>query len=233
MNEPIYEPQRRIPCSPHAVSNKFVLMPYSETAVIILKWFRDTFGARDEGKKETYDTLMELAKAVPAGSEGLLALPHFVGSFCPHFNPEARGAFVGISFNHKKGHFVRALVESVAFMLRENIELFGRLGVKVEKIRSLGGAAKSDFWLQVKSDVLNLPIELPKCSEATSLGAAILAGVGAGIYKDIDEAVESTVSIKKTFNPRLEDFSIYQGIYRDYLGLYQKLYGRERKAGIS
>lgn len=224
VNEPIYEPQRRIPCSPHAVSNKFVLMPYSQTAGIVLKWFRDTFSAMDEEKKETYDALMELAKTVPAGSEGLLALPHFVGSFCPHFNPEARGAFVGISFNHKRSHFIRALVESVAFMLRENIELLRRLGVKVEKVRSLGGAAKSDFWLQVKSDVLNLPVELPKCSEAPSLGAAILAGVGTGIYKDIDEAVETTVSIKKTFRPRPKEISLYQGVYRDYLDLYQKLY---------
>jgi len=224
--EPIYDLQTRIPCSPHAVSNKFVLMPYSETAGIVLKWFRDTFGVRDEGKKETYDALMKLAKTVPAGSEGLLALPHFAGSFCPHFNPEARGAFVGMSLNHKKSHLVRALVESIAFMLRENIELLEGLGVKVEKVRSLGGAAKSDFWLQIKSDVLNLPVELPKCSEASSLGAAILAGVGAGIYKDIDEAVRVTGSVKKTFSPELENVSKYQKIYQKYLGLYRKLYGK-------
>jgi len=224
--EPIYDPQRRIPCSPHAVSNKFVLMPYSETSGIVLKWFRDTFGTRDDGKKETYDALMKLAKTVPAGSEGLLALPYFVGSFCPHFNPEARGAIVGISLNHKKSHFIRALVESIAFMLRENIELLEGLGVKVEKVRSLGGAAKSDFWLQIKSDVLNLPVELPKCSEASSLGAAILAGVGAGIYKDIDEAVKITGSVKKTFSPGLENVSKYQQIYQNYLGLYRKLYGK-------
>lgn len=228
VDKPIYDGQRRIPCSPHAVLNKFTLMPYSETAGIVLKWFRDTFGRKDEGKKETYDALMKLAKTVPLGSEGLLALPHFAGSFCPHYNPEARGAFVGISFNHKRSHFVRALVESIAFMLKENVELLKTLGVKVEKVRSLGGAAKSDFWLQVKSDVLNLPIELPKCSEASSLGAAILAGVGAGIYRDIDEAVKAIVSIKKIFSPRPEDVSIYQGIYGEYLDLCHKLY-RKRK----
>ena len=228
VDEPIYDAQRRIPCSPHAVLNKFVLMPYSETAGIVLKWFRDTFGTKNEG--ENYSALMELAKAVPIGSEGLLALPHFAGSFCPHFNPEVRGGFVGISFNHKKGHFVRALVESIAFMLRENVELLRELGVRVEKIKSLGGAAKSDFWLQVKSDVLNLPVELPKCNEASSLGAAILAGVGAGIYKDIDEAVKVTAPVKKTFRPQGRNVSAYRGIYRNYLDLYQKLYGRKKGA---
>jgi len=225
VDEPIYDPQRRIPCSPHVTSNKFVLMPYSQTAGIVLKWFRDTFGARDKEEKETYDALMELAKAVPIGSEGLLVLPHFAGSFCPYYNPEARGAFVGISLKHKKGHFVRALVESVAFMLKENIELLRRLKVKVEKVRSLGGAAKSDFWLQVKSNVLDLPVELPKCSEASSLGVVILAGVGTGIYKDIDEAVKATVSIKEIFSPQAKDISAYEAVYGNYLDLYQKLYG--------
>jgi len=229
VDEPIYDSKRRIPCSPHAASNKFVLMPYSETAGIVLKWFRDTFNLKDKGGKETYDALVKLAKDVPAGSEGLLALPHFAGGFCPDFNPEARGAFVGISFNHKKGHFVRALVESIAFMLRQNVELLRELGVRVEKVKSLGGAAKSDFWLQVKSDVLNLPVELPKYSEASSLGAAILAGVGAGIYKDIDEAVKVAASVKKTFRPQGRNVSVYRGIYRNYLDLYQKLYGRKKK----
>jgi len=225
VDEPIYDSKRRIPCCPHIILNKFVLMPYSETAGIVLKWFRDNFNTKDKEEKEDYDTLIKLAKDVPIGSEGLLALPHFVGSSCPHFNPEARGAFVGISLNHKRSHFVRALVESTAFMLKENIELLKRLGVKVEKVRSLGGAGKSDFWLQVKSDVLNLPVELPKCSEAPSLGAAILAEVGVGIYKDIDEAIDTTVSIKKTFSPQTENVSKYQQIYQNYLDLYQKLYG--------
>jgi len=227
VDEPIYDSQRRIPCSPHVVPNRFVLMPYCETAGIVLKWFRDTFGTKNEG--ENYNALMELAKSIPAGSEGLLALPHFAGSFCPHFNPEARGAFVGISLNHKKAHFVRAIVESIAFMLKENIELLKKLGVEVEKVKSLGGAAKSDFWLQVKSDVLNLPVEVPKCSEASSLGAAILAGVGAGVYKDINEAVEIAASIKKTFSPQAGNTLRYKKIYRDYLDLYQKLYRDEKK----
>ena len=226
VDKPTFDPQRRIPCAPHCVPGKFVLMPYSETSGIVLRWFRDTFGTNDKGRKENYDALMKLAKTVPAGSEGLLALPHFTGTFCPDFNPEARGAFVGISFNHKKAHFVRALVESVSFMLNENVELLKDLGIKVERVKSLGGAAKSDFWLQIKSDVLNLPVDLPECSEAASLGAAILAGVGAKVYKSIDDAVKIAVSTKKTFVPNPKNVAVYQEVYQNYLDLYKKLYGK-------
>lgn len=225
---PLYDPQRRIPCSSHAVAHKFVLMPYSETAGIVLKWFRDTFGVMDKNKREDYSALMELAKTVPPGSEGLLALPHFAGTFCPDFNPEARGAFVGMSFNHKKGHFVRALLESITFMLKENVNLLKGLGIRIEKIRSLGGAAKSDFWLQIKSDVLNLPIDLPECSEAACLGAAILAGIGAGVYRNMNEAVKITAKIKKRFTPRPENVPLYEKIYQNYLNLYRKLYGNKK-----
>ena len=111
-------------------------------------------------------------------------------------------------------------------MLRENVELLKDLGVKVEKVKSLGGAAKSDFWLQVKSDVLNLPIDLPKCSEAASLGAAILAGVGTKVYRNVDDAVKIAVSTKKTFIPQPKNVVVYQEVYRNYLNLYQKLYGK-------
>ncbi len=231
VDEPVYDPKRRVPCSSHAIPGRFVLMPYSETSGIVLRWFRDTFGINDKGEKEDYDALMQLAKAVPAGSEGLLALPHFTGTFCPDFNPEARGAFVGISFNHTRAHFVRALVESVSFMLRENVELLRELEIKVEKVKSLGGAAKSDFWLQIKSDVLNVLIDVPKCNEAASLGAAILAGVGAKVYESVEEAVKIAVSTKKTFVPRQKNVSIYQEVYQKYLNLYKKVYGRIKEKG--
>jgi len=226
VDKPTFDLGGKVPCAPHCVPGKFVLMPYSQTSGIVLRWFRDTFGINDKGEKKSYDALMQLAKTVPAGSEGLLALPHFTGTFCPDFNSEARGAFVGISFNHKKAHFVRALVESISFMLRENVELLKNLGVKVEKVKSLGGAAKSDFWLQVKSDVLNLPIDLPKCSEAASLGAAILAGVGTKVYRSVDDAVKIAVSTKKTFIPQPKNVVVYQEAFRNYLNLYQKLYGK-------
>jgi len=225
VDRPVYDPQRRVPCAPHCVPDRFVLYPYAETSGIVLKWFRDTFPS-DTGRKEDYGQLLQLASRISPGAEGLLALPHFTGTACPDFNPQARGAFVGISFKHKRAHFIKALVESVAFMLRENIDLLKSLSIPVEKVRSLGGAAKSNFWLQIKADVLNLPVDLPECSEAASLGAAILAGVGAGVYKDIDEAIKVATSTKKTLMPQPKNVSAYQEVYQRYLDLYQRLYGK-------
>ena len=226
VDEPVFDAKRRVPCAPHCIPDKFVLMPYSETSGIVLKWFRDTFS--DTTKKEDYEKLLQLASQISAGAEDLLALPHFTGTTCPDFNPQARGAFVGISFRHKRAHFIRALVESVAFMLRENVELLKSLSIQVKKVRSLGGAAKSDIWLKIKTDVLDVPIEVPQCSEAASLGAAILAGIGAKVFSDANQAVREVVKIKKTFYPELSNVLIYQRTYQNYLSLYQKLYGQKQ-----
>jgi len=223
VDKPTFDPERRIPCASHSIPDKFILMPYSETSGIVLKWFKDTFPL-DATEKEDYEKLLELASQVPPGAEGLLALPHFTGTACPDFNPQARGAFVGISFKHKRAHFIRALVESVAFMLRENIELLKSLSIPVKKVRALGGAAKSDIWLRIKAEVLDVPVEVPQCSEAASLGAAILAGVGAKVFSDISQAVREVVKIKKTFYPQPSNVAVYQSIYQNYLSLYQKLY---------
>ena len=227
---PIYDPQRKVPCAPHCVPGMFVLYPYAETSGIVLKWFRDTF-PQDVGGKGNYGELLELASHIAPGAEGLLALPHFTGTACPDFNPQARGAFVGISFKHKRAHFVRALVESVAFMLRENLDLLKGLSIPVKEVRSLGGAAKSDVWLKIKADVLNTPIEVPECSEAASLGAAILAGVGAGVFSDISQAVKEGVKIQKSLDPEPDNVAIYEKVYQDYLSLYQKLYGKGERSG--
>jgi len=225
VDRPVYDLKRRVPVAPHCLPDKFVLYPYAEASGIVLKWFRDTF-PQNPDKKEDYSELLQLASEIPPGAEGLLALPHFTGTACPDFNPEARGVFAGISFKHQRAHFIRALVESVAFMLRENIDLLKGLSIPVKKVRSLGGAAKSDIWLQIKADVLNAPVEVPECSEAASLGAIILAGVGAEIFTDINQAVREVVKIKKSFSPEPSNVTIYQRVYQDYLSLYQKLYAR-------
>jgi len=225
VDTPVYDPKRRVPCAPHCVPDRFVLYPYAETSGIVLKWFRDTFPSLADGK-EDYGQLLQLASRVSPGAEGLLALPHFTGTACPDFNPQARGAFVGISFKHKRAHFVRALVESVAFMLRENVDLLKGLSIPIRKVRSLGGAAKSDIWLKIKADVLDVPVEVPQCSEAASLGAAILAGIGTKVFPDISQAVKEVVKVKKSFYPEPDNVAIYQKIYQNYRSLYQKLYGK-------
>jgi len=226
VDKPVYDPKRKVPCAPHCVPDRFVLYPYSETSGIVLKWFRDTFPS-DASRKEDYGELLKLASRISPGAEGLLALPHFTGTACPDFNPQARGAFVGISFKHERAHFIRALVESIAFMLRENIDLLKSLSIPVKRVRSLGGAAKSDIWLKIKADVLGVPVEVPQNSEAASLGAMLLAGVGARVFPDISQAVKEVVKIKKSFYPEPSNVSAYKKIYHGYLYLYQRLYGKE------
>lgn len=223
VNKPVYDRKRRIPCVPHCVPGKFVLLPWSETSGIVLKWFKNTFPSLGD-RKENYEELLELASQVPCGAEGLFAFPHFSGTTCPDFNPQARGAFVGISFRHKRAHFIRALVESVAFMLKDNIELLKNLSLNVERIRSLGGAAKSDFWLKIKANVLGLPVEVPQCSEAACLGAMILAGVGTKVFSNIRQTVDRVVKIEKSFHFEPSDVALYQKAYREYRSLYQRLY---------
>lgn len=220
-NKPIFDPQRRIPCSPHCLEERYVLMPYSETAGIILRWFRDNFPSLNG--IEDYDSMLSLASQISPGSEGLIAIPYFNGSLCPNFNPNARGAFVGINLNHTRSHFIRAIVESVSFMLKENIELLRSLSIPIEKIRSLGGAAKSDIWLQIKADILNLPIEVPFYSEASVLGAGILAGMGCGIFSE--DNIDSLIRLRKVFIPNPETSKIYEDLFKTYTSIYKRLYG--------
>ncbi len=219
-DEPIFDPQRRVPCSPHCLPDRYVLMPYTETAGILLRWFRDNFPSING--IDDYDRMLSLASQIPPGSDGLIAIPYFKGSFCPNFNPNARGAFVGITLNHSRAHFIRAIVEAISFMLKENIALLGSLSIPVKKVRSLGGASKSDIWLQIKADVLNLPVEVPLYSEASVLGAGILAGIGYGIFSE--DIIDDLIKIRKIFNPNPETSRVYEELYQSYISVYNRLY---------
>jgi xylulokinase len=226
-NDPVFDPKRRVLAAPSAARDRFILLPFAQTAGMTFKWFRDVFGEPEKAtpNADAYDLLTKLAARVPPGCEGLLMLPHLTGSSCPTFNASARGAFVGISLSHGRGHFVRAVLESVAFMLREIVELLLELGVPVERVRSMGGGAKSDLWLQMKADVLQKPVEVPECTETASLGAAILAGVGAGLFKDLEDGVAHASKVAKRFEPNPKTASAYEEAYRGYLRLYNTLYG--------
>ena len=219
-DKPVFDPQRRVPCSPHCLPDRYVLMPYTETAGILLRWFRDNFPSING--IEDYDRMLSLANQIPPGSDGLIAIPYFKGSFCPNFNPNARGAFVGITLNHKRAHFIRAIVEAVSFMLRENIGLLRSLSIPTKKVRSLGGASKSDIWLQIKADVLNLPVEVPLYSEASVLGAGILAGIGCRIFSE--STIDNLIKIRKVFNPGPETSRVYEELYKNYISIYNRLY---------
>ena len=217
----IFDPQFRVICGAHPVRGKWWLLPYAQTAGMAFKWFRDALGGGTG-----YDDLAALAAKVPIGSEGLTALPHLTGKACPDFNAAARGAFVGIGLHHTRAHFARAMMECIAFSLKELLAVATELGAKIERVRSMGGGARSDLWLQMKADLLGIPIEVPTCEETACLGDAIFAMVGTGTYRSIEEASRTVVKVARRFEPNPKNFAAYQAAYARFEEAYQKLYGR-------
>lgn len=216
----IFDPKLRVITGPHPVPGKWWLLPYAQTAGMAFKWFRDALG-----NGASYEELAAQAATVSIGAEGLTALPHLTGKACPDFNAAARGAFVGIGLHHTRAHFARAMMECIAFSLQELLDVATELGAPLKRVRSMGGGARSDFWLQMKADLLGLPIEVPACEETACLGDAIFAMVGTGVWRSIEEASRAVVKIKKTFAPNPKNFAPYREAYLRFLECYRKLYG--------
>jgi len=204
----------------HAVPDLCYAMPFGNASAIILKWFRDMC---DPGTD--YGTFLAGVEEVAPGCDGLTLLPHFSGTASPSFNPDARGALSGLTLGHTRAHIARAVMESCACLLQEVMDPILAHKIEVSTIRSLGGAARSDLWLQMKADLLGVPVERPVCSEAASLGAAMLAATGTGQFSTLAEAADAWYHADRTFEPNTELFDAYRGVYRAYLDLYQRLYG--------
>lgn len=204
----------------HAAFGKSYALSYGMTSAIVLKWFRDLCAPGQD-----YDAFLRGVDNVPPGCDGLTVLPHFAGSGTPAFNPDARGAIVGLTLAHTRDHISRAIMESCACMLRECLEPVVRHGGKIESIRCLGGAANSEVWLRIKADLLGIPVERPACSEASSLGAAMLAAAGTGAFDDVGQASEAWYRSSRVFEPDMKRHEVYGDVIERYLALYESLYG--------
>jgi xylulokinase len=158
-----------------------------------------------------------------AGAEGLLFLPYLNSAGSPHFNTQARGAFIGIAQNHDRGHFVRAIMEGVALEMRDNLERLAAYDLSPSMIRVGGGATKSPLWNQIQADVYGTSIEVLEQGESTVLGAAILGGVGAGLFSTIDEGVDAMVHVAHTLEPNPANQRRYTDVYLAYADAYQAL----------
>ena len=164
------------------------------TGGMVLRWFRDAFCDMEKNVGgmiggDSYDLLGKGAATVPM-LRGLIMLPHLNGSMAPDVNPMARGVFYGFTLKHQKPHFIRAIMESLGYLVRRNIDALGNIGIEVGEIRSLGGGARSAVWNQIKADITGRPIVTMQCAEAASLGAAILAGKATGIYSNVRDACD-------------------------------------------
>ena len=200
VGSPRFDPLRRVPCHYHGRPDLYVLMLWNQTAGMALKWFRDEFfgveaAAAREADRDPYDDMMAVAARAPAGCNGLVMLPHLEGAACPEFNPAAKGVFCGVTLRHGRPHFIRSILEAVAYMLRQDVELVQELGVPVQEVRSIGGGARSPLWLQIKADVLRRPVATLACEEVACLGAAMLAATAAGHFTDLQEAATAMVRV--------------------------------------
>jgi len=211
------EPQGRLHAFCHAVPNKWHLMGVMLSAGGSFRWYRDTLANHD-----SYDTLIAAAAKIPVGSEGLLFLPYLTGERTPHPDPNARGAFIGLSARHTKAHLTRAVIEGVSFGLRDSLELMRALGISTTQVHASGGGAKSALWRQMLADIFNAEIVMVNSTEGAAYGAALLAGVGAGIYPSVEAAAERAIRVTGHHQPG-RDVEKYADYYRRYRALYPAL----------
>ena len=216
----------RLPYLPHVVPGSFLFLPYVQTAGGAFKWWRDNFCAeeiRAAGDPEAaYERMDRQAAAVSAGSEGVVFLPFLAGAGQPENDPDARAVFYGLTLMHGKGHCARAIMESIAFMLRKILSDIRRLGISITEIRSMGGGARSDLWLQIKADVTGIPVVRME-EETSSLGAAILAAVRLGERPNLTAATAAMVHRGRRFEPDPSAGKEYETSYALYNELHNAL----------
>ena len=217
--EPFFEPEGRLHAFCHAVPGRWHLMGVMLSAAGSLRWYRDTLAPGVD-----YEALLAPAAEVPAGSEGLLFLPYLTGERTPHPDPLARGAFVGLTVRHRREHLTRAVLEGVAFGLRDSLALMRSAGLQaIEQVRVSGGGAQSPLWRQILADVLGVELVTVNSSEGAAYGAALLAGVGAAVWPDVDTACQATVRQTGVTAPDEVAMASYDEGYGTYRQLYPAL----------
>lgn len=226
-NQPLIEPQGRLHAFCHALPNRWHLMGVMISAGGSLNWLRQSLAP-----DKSFDQLMEEAARVPAGCEGLLFLPYLMGERTPHPDPLARGAFVGLTNRHTRAHMVRAVLEGVAFGLRESVELMRTVGLPpIREVRVSGGGARSKLWRQILANVLDMELTTVNTTEGAAYGAALLAGVGVGMWPDTVSACHATVRICEHTIPQSRQVEVYAGLFPRYQSLYPAL--REVNHGLA
>jgi len=185
-----------------------------------LNWLKRTFAGNEP---DFFNAVEEEASRVKAGSDGLVFLPYMSGERSPIWDPDARGVFVGLDYSKTRGHIVRAIMEGCALALQHNLKTAEQSGVSIRTLHCVGGAANSRLWTQIKADVTGKLMKVPSSDSATTLGAAILAGLGIGLYRDAEEAVRRAVRIRREHRPDEANHALYRKIYGIYIETYERL----------
>jgi len=219
-SSPVVEPKGRIHTFCHAIPERWHVMGVTQGAGLSLRWFRDQFAGG-----ASYDALMKEAAEAPAGADGLLWAPYLMGERTPHLDPNARGALVGLTAQHTREHIIRAILEGVAFSLRDTFTIFRELGVPVKSIRLGGGGARSSLWQQIQADIYGTSVDLVTAEEGAAYGAALLAGVGSGVWRSVEAACETAVHVAKSVEPIARNVELLSRRYDEYRKLYPALRG--------
>ncbi|MFN3331974.1 MAG: FGGY-family carbohydrate kinase [Caldilinea sp.] len=209
----------------HVVPGLYVAMTLNHSGGLLLRWFRDTLGRWEMEQAsmsgaDAYDLLLQDA---PSGPTGLLLLPHFAGSGTPTLDVHSKGAILGMTFATTKADLAKAVLEGLTYELRINLDLLRAAGVQIDELHAVGGGARSELWLQLKADICNTPLRVPLVTDAACLGAALLAGVGVGLYSDLAAAVKTTVQWRQHVAPSPEMVAAYDAGYARYRQLYPLL----------
>ena len=219
INSPEADKQGRIHLFNHTRPDSWYMMGVMLSAGMSYSWLQEKM----YGDHLDYTKLDNLAKKVSTGSNGLLFLPYLFGERTPHADSNARGVFFGISNEHSEGHFARSVMEGVAFGLRDSLELIKGKGVEIEEVRAIGGGAKSKIWQRILADVFGTEILLLEVEEGPAFGAALIAGVGVGLFSDFEEVEKNIISIKDRVFPVKENTKCYDEYYQIYRRLYTSL----------
>lgn len=223
-DKPSLDPKGRLHTFCHAIPGRWHVMGVTQAAGLSLRWFRDRFGAGADDGRDPYDRLSAEAATAPPGSEGAFWAPYLMGERTPHLDPFARAAFVGLSASHTRAHMIRAILEGVAYSLQDTFTIFDEIRVPVERIRLGGGGARGSLWQQIQADVYAHEVEILQAEEGAAYGAAILAGVGSGAWKSVDEACDATVRVAKTVKPDKSSSATMQRGYQTYRRIYPALH---------
>lgn len=211
----------------HAIPERWHVTGVTQAAGFSFRWFRDNFA-----ETESFDELVEKASKINSGADGLLWTPYLMGERAPHIDPDARASLVGLTAKHTKAHVVRAILEGVAFSLRDSLEIYKELGIPLESIKLGGGGAKSPLWRQIQADIYGQSVNTLEAEEGAAYGVALLAGVGVGMWNSVVEACNKTIKIKQTVEPNIEDSGLLNNQYQAYKMIYpafKKVFEQENK----
>jgi xylulokinase len=224
-NMPALDPKGRVHTFCHAIPGRWHVMGVTQGAGLSLRWFRDQFGvlSTDLSGGDPYDSLTAEAARVPPGADGLLWAPYLMGERTPHLDPHARAALVGLTASHTRAHVVRAILEGVAFSLRDSFEILKELNVPCETIRLGGGGARSELWRQIQADVYGHEVETMAAEEGAAYGVALLAGVAAGAWASVVAACDEIVRTRDHVKPDPETAKLFHRQYQSYIAIYPAL----------